>query len=231
VRSAEINLGYTTVVSPIAGRIGRSSVTEGAYVQQAQATLLATVQQLDQVYVDLTQSSTELLKLKEDVTTHRIQGASDQAPATLVLENGQDYDEAGALQFSDVTVSPATGSIVLRAIFPNSKGVLLPGMFVRARIELGAVPNALLVPQTAVTRDARGTATLFVVGEGSRATPRVVTVDRTVGINWWVTSGVSAGDHVIVEGLQRIRPGAEVQASPTGSVRGAPQTAVLSPAR
>jgi membrane fusion protein (multidrug efflux system) len=211
VQTARINLGYTRVTSPQSGRIGRSAVTEGAYVQQAQATLLATVQQLDPVYVDLTQSSAELLRLRRDLAEGRLQSAGkDSAKVKLVLEDGREYGHPGALQFADVTVDPSTGSIALRALFPNPRGELLPGMFVRARVEEGVNPEALLVPQQGVTRDQKGLPTALVVNAQSRVERRQLVTDRAVGDSWLVTAGLKAGDRVIVEGLQKIRPGQEV---------------------
>ena len=220
VQAAQINLGYTTVTSPVSGRIGRSAVTEGAYVQQAQATLLATVQQLDPVYVDLAQSSAEALRLRRDLEEGRLQSAGrGQAKARLVLEDGREYGEVGALQFADVTVDPGTGSIVLRALFPNPRAELLPGMFVRARLEQGVNPQALLVPQQAVTRDQKGVPTALVVDAQQKVERRQLVTDRAVGDAWLVTSGVQPGDRVIVEGLQKVRPGAEVKAVPAAGSR------------
>ncbi|MFT3917637.1 MAG: efflux RND transporter periplasmic adaptor subunit [Anaeromyxobacteraceae bacterium] len=221
-QQARINLGYTTVTSPIPGRIGRSQVTEGAFVQSSQATLLATVQQLDPIYVDLSQSSTEVLRLRRDVEAGRIQAAgAGAAKARLVTEDGRDYGAAGALQFADVTVDPTTGSIAMRALFPNPKGELLPGMFVRARLEEGVNPQALLVPQVAVSRDPKGNPIALVVGAEDKVERRPLVTERTVGDAWLVTSGLKAGDRVIVEGLQKVRPGAAVK--PVAA--GAPQQA------
>src|SRR5512138_3363810 len=164
VQVAQINVGYTTVTSPVSGRIGRSAVTEGAYVQAGQATLLATVQQLDPVYVDLTQSTAELLRLRRDLEAGKLQAAgAGRAKARLVTEDGREYGPEGILQFADVTVDPTTGSVALRARFPNPKGELLPGMFVRARLAEGVSPAAILVPQVAVTRDQKGLPTALVV--------------------------------------------------------------------
>ncbi len=217
VQTARINLGYTTVTSPVSGRIGRSAVTEGAYVQQAQATLLATVQQLDPVYVDLTQSSAEALRLRRDLAQGKLRSAGrGRAQVRLVLEDGHEYGLAGALQFADVTVDPSTGSIALRALFPNPHGELLPGMFVRARLDEGVNPEALLVPQQGVTRDQKGLPTALVVNAEHKVELRQLVTDRTIGDAWLVTAGLKAGDQVIVEGLQKVRPGAEVKAVPAG---------------
>ena len=217
VETARINLGYTTVTSPVSGRIGRSAVTEGAYVQQAQATLLATVQQLDPVYVDLTQSSVDALRLRRDLAEGKLQSAGrDQAKVKLVLEDGREYGRPGALQFADVTVDASTGSIALRALFPNPRGELLPGMFVRARLEEGVNPQALLVPQQGVTRDQKGLPIALVVNAERKVERRQLVTDRAVGDAWLVTGGVKAGDEVIVEGLQKVRPGAAVSPVPAG---------------
>ncbi|BDG10048.1 efflux RND transporter periplasmic adaptor subunit [Anaeromyxobacter paludicola] len=211
VQSARINLGYTDVTSPLTGRIGRAAVTEGAYAQQAQATLLATVQQLDPIYVDVTQSSAELARLRGELAAGRLSRAGGGARVKLVLEDGTEYAQAGALQFSDVTVDPGTGSVALRALFPNPKGELLPGMFVRARVEEGVEPQALTVPQSAVQRDARARATVFVVAAGDQIEAREVRLGRTVGASWVVAAGLAPGERVVVEGLQKIRPGAKVR--------------------
>jgi membrane fusion protein (multidrug efflux system) len=211
VQAARINLGYTTVTSPVRGRIGRSAVTEGAYVQQAQATLLATVQQLDPVYVDLTQSSVDALRLRRDLAEGKLESAGrDQAKVKLVLEDGREYGLPGALQFTDVTVDPSTGSIALRALFPNPRGELLPGMFVRARLDQGVNPEALLVPQQGVTRDQKGLPTALVVNAEKKVERRQLVTERAIGDAWLVTSGLKPGDQVIVEGLQKVRPGVEV---------------------
>jgi membrane fusion protein (multidrug efflux system) len=213
VEAARINLGYTTVTSPLSGRIGRSAVTEGAYVQQAAATLLATVQQLDPVYVDLTQSSADALKLRRDLAEGKLREAGRRS-ARLVLEDGREYAVPGSLQFTDVTVDPSTGSIALRALSPNPRGELLPGMFVRARIDEGVSPEAILVPQQGVTRDTRGQPVAHVVTAEERVERRPLEIARTVGDAWLVTAGLKAGDRVIVEGLQKVQPGAAVKAVP-----------------
>lgn len=212
VKSARINLGYTHVTAPISGRIGKSEVTEGAYVQQGQATLMATIQQLDPIYVDLTQSSTEVLRLRRELEAGNLVRSGDGARVRLLLEDGTVYSEVGTLQFSDVTVNPSTGSITLRAIFPNPKKELLPGMFVRAQLEEGTRPAAILVPQAAVRRDARGNASVLVVNGEGKAESRRVEAPRAVGNRWLVTEGLQPGDRVIVEGLQKVRPGAPVVA-------------------
>jgi membrane fusion protein, multidrug efflux system len=223
-QTARINLGYTTVTSPVSGRIGRSAVTEGAYVQAGQATLLATVQQLDPVYVDLTQSTSEVMKLRRDLESGKLQSAGNgRAKVRLVTEDGREYGQEGALQFADVTVDPSTGSIALRALFPNPKGELLPGMFVRARLDEGVNPQALLVPQTGVTRDQKGLPTALVVNSEKKVERRQLVTDRAVGDAWLVTAGVKPGEQVIVEGLQKVRPGALV--NPVPATGGAKQAA------
>ncbi len=218
VQGAQINIGYTTVTSPLAGRIGRSAVTEGAYVQQSQATLLATVQQLDPVYVDLTQSSADALKLRRDHAEGKLKSAGrGQARVTLVLEDGREYAIPGSLQFTDVTVDPSTGSIALRALFPNPRGELLPGMFVRARLDEGVNAEALLVPQQGVGRDQKGQPSALVVNDEQKVERRALVTERAVGDAWLVTAGLKAGDRVIVEGLQKVQPGATVKAVPAAA--------------
>jgi membrane fusion protein, multidrug efflux system len=216
--TARINLGYTTVTAPVSGRIGRAVVTEGAYVQAAQATLLATVQQIDPMFVDLTQSADEVLRMRRDLESGKLQGAGKgQARVRLVTDDGKEYAQAGTLQFADVTVDPGTGSILLRALFPNPKGDLLPGMFVRARLDEARIPQALLVPQVAVTRDQKGLPVALVVNAERKVERRPIVADRTVGSAWLVTDGIRAGDQVIVEGVQKVRPGVVVNPVPASS--------------
>lgn len=215
VDTAQINLGYTDVVSPITGRVGISQVTPGAYVQASQATLMSTVQQLDPVYVDLTQSSLEGLKLRQDVQSGRLKTSGPgAAKVSLILEDGKTYAEPGKLQFSDVTVDQATGSVTIRAVFPNPGRVLLPGMFVRARIEQGVNENAFLVPQIGVTHDQKGQAIAMVVNAGNKVEPRPLKTTGMQGPNWIVEGGLAAGDHVIVQGGEKVRPGATVKSVP-----------------
>ncbi|ONS02072.1 efflux RND transporter periplasmic adaptor subunit, partial [Burkholderia cenocepacia] len=215
VDTAQINLGYTDVVSPITGRVGISQVTPGAYVQASQATLMSTVQQLDPVYVDLTQSSLEGLKLRQDVQSGRLKTTGPgAAKVSLILEDGKTYSEPGKLQFSDVTVDQTTGSVTIRAIFPNPGRVLLPGMFVRARIEEGVNENAFLVPQIGVTHDQKGQAIALVVTAANKVEMRPLTTTGTYGQNWIVEGGLQAGDHVIVQGVDKVRPGATVKTVP-----------------
>lgn len=210
VESARINLAYTKVTSPIEGRIGKSSVTEGALVTNGQATALATVQQLDPIYVDVTQPSSDFMRLKQS----SLQKGDGSSAVELLMENGQPYPLKGTLQFSDVTVDESTGSITLRAIFPNPKHLLLPGMFVRARIDEGVQPDAILVPQQGVTRTPRGDATVLVVNDKNQVESRTVVAPQAIGDRWLITEGLKNGDRVIVSGLQKARPGTTVVATP-----------------
>jgi membrane fusion protein, multidrug efflux system len=208
--SARINLNWTRVAAPITGRIGKSSVTPGALVTASQATALATVQDLSKIYVDLTQTSAELLKLQAAFNSGKL-GRSGSAQVTLKLEDGSTYPIPGRLEFSDVTVDPTTGSVVLRAIFDNPNGVLLPGMYVRAILDKGVANNGILIPQAAVSRDPKGAAIVQVVDAKGGLAPRPVTASQTVGDKWLITSGLNVGDKVVVEGLQKVRPGAPVK--------------------
>ncbi|MCX4153377.1 MULTISPECIES: efflux RND transporter periplasmic adaptor subunit [Paraburkholderia] len=213
VDTAQINLGYTDVTSPVTGQIGVSQVTPGAYVQASAATLLATVQQLDPVYVDLTQSSLDGLKLRREVQEGRLKTSGpDAAKVSLILEDGRTYSEKGKLQFTDVTVDQTTGSVTVRAIFKNTDKVLLPGMFVRARIEEGINDNALVVPQVGITHDQKGQPTALVVNAANKVELRQLVTSGTYGSNWVVESGLKAGDRVIVQGTDKARPGQEVKA-------------------
>ena len=215
VQAARINLNYTKVMSPIAGRIGISQVTEGAYVQASAATLLATVQQLDRVYVDVTQASSELLRLKHDLANGRLKAdATGKARLKLIHENGDIYPEEGTLEVADVTVNVTTNSVTVRAIFPNPRGELLPGLFVRARLEEGTSPDAILVPQFAVSRNSKGEPTTLVVGANDTVELRVLQTSRAVGNQWLVSAGLKPGDQVIINNLQKVRPGAQVKAAP-----------------
>jgi len=215
VRTAEINLGYTRVVAPITGRIGRAEVTEGAYVQQGQATLLATIQQLNPLYIDLSQPAEEALQLKAALASGSLQkNGQSSAALTVLFNNGTAYAERGVLEFSDVTVNPSTGTVTLRGTVPNPKLDLLPGMFVRARVEEGTKPDATLVPQSVVTRDQRGQATVLVVEASDRGEVvgvRVIEASRTVGNDWLVTRGLAPGDRVILDNRQKLRPGSPVK--------------------
>lgn len=210
VESARINLAYTKVTSPISGRIGKSSVTEGALVTNGQATALATVQQLDPIYVDVTQSSNDFMRLKQE----SLQQGNNSNNVQLVMENGQPYPLKGSLQFTDVTVDESTGSITLRAIFPNPQHALLPGMFVRARIDEGTQPEAILVPQQGLTRTPQGQATVMLVDAKNQVETRNVTAPQAIGDKWLITEGLASGDRVIISGLQKVRPGVTVMAEP-----------------
>jgi membrane fusion protein (multidrug efflux system) len=215
IDTAQINLGHTEVTSPVSGQTGISQVTPGAYVQAAQATLMVTVQQLDPMYVDLTQSSLDGLKLRRQIQEGRLAtNGPNAAKVTLILEDGRVYSEQGRLQFSDVTVDPTTGSVTVRAVFPNKDRVLLPGMFVRARVEEGVNPNALVVPVQGVTHDQKGTALAMVVEKDNKVAMRPLVTSGTHGQNWVVNSGLNPGDRVIVEGIDKARPGTEVKAVP-----------------
>lgn len=213
VETARINLAYTRVTAPISGRIGRSTVTDGALATANQAQALATIQQISSMYVDVTQSSSELLTLKRNLASGLLKNSgAAQAKVKLLLEDGTPYAQTGTLKFSEVTVDQSTGSITLRAVFPNPKQTLLPGMFVRAIVEEGVSEQAMLVPQRGVSRNPKGEATALVVGAGDKVEQRVIKVVRTVGENWLVNDGLKAGDRVIVEGIQRAKPGTQVKA-------------------
>ncbi|MHA8114899.1 multidrug efflux RND transporter periplasmic adaptor subunit AcrA [Kosakonia cowanii] len=212
VENARINLAYTKVTSPISGRTGTSTVTEGALVQSGQTTALTTVQQLDPIYVDVTQSSNDFLRLKQEMANGSLKQDNGKAKVELVTNDGMKYDQSGTLEFSGVTVDQTTGSITLRAVFPNPDHTLLPGMFVRAKLEEGVNPNALLVPQQGVTRTPRGDATAMVVGEGDKVEIRNITATQAIGDKWLVTDGLKSGDRVIIEGLQKVKPGVQVKA-------------------
>jgi membrane fusion protein (multidrug efflux system) len=216
---ARVDLDFTRVTSPNAGRIGRSTVTAGALVTANQQAALATVQQLDPIYVDVTQSSAKLLSLKRDLESGKLQrAAGNTVPVQLVLEDGSLYGAEGRLAFSEVTVDQATGSVTLRAVFPNPKGDLLPGMYVRARLTQGVNRAAMLVPHAAVSRTPSGEAQVMMVNSESKVEPRSVKAEQSIGDKWVVTEGLAAGDRVIVEGLQKVKPGAPVQAQEAGSV-------------
>ena len=214
IEQANINLAYTKVMAPIAGRIGRSSVTPGALVTANQTTSLATITQLDPIYVDVTESATTLLRLKQELAAGQLQRSGpDQAKVTLLLEDGSPYGAPGILQFSEVTVDQGTGTVALRAIFPNHDHMLLPGLYVRAELHEGTNDNAILVPQQGVSRNSHGDATVMLVGPGNKAVLRIVQTTRAIGTNWLVTGGLAVGDKVITDGLQQLRPGMAVQAT------------------
>ncbi|WAC75391.1 efflux RND transporter periplasmic adaptor subunit [Roseateles sp. SL47] len=217
LQTQRINLAYTRITAPISGRIGRSSVTPGALVTSNQATVMATVQQLDPIYVDVTQSSGAMLALKRSLEKGQLKGGT--AAVKLVLDDGTVYPLAGKLQFSEVTVDPATSAVTLRAEFPNPKGDLLPGMYAKAVIEEGVIDQAVLVPQPAVTRDSTGKAIAYVVDGGGKLAQRTLKADRAIGDQWLVSSGLQAGDRLVVEGQQKARPGqaVEVKSETTGA--------------
>ncbi len=211
VKTAAINLAYTRVTSPISGRSGRSSVTEGALVTANQSTSLVTITQLNPIFVDATQPSATLLRFKRELASGQIKAAGDNtAPVQLILEDDSAFDQPGKLQFSEVSVDQGTGSVTLRAIFPNDKGLLLPGMFVQETLEEGIRQNGLLVPQRGITHDARGQATALVVGADGKVAQRNVVVDRAIGDEWLISQGLADGDRVILDGLQKVHPGVEV---------------------
>ncbi len=222
LESARINLGYTNITAPVTGRIGRSLVTVGALVTANQSNVLATIDTLDPIYVDINQSSSELLALKKALAGGQLNGGTTEtARATLVLEDGSAYPLDGTLKFSEASVDPNTGAVVLRAVFPNPKGLLLPGMYVRARIVEGVNPRAILAPQQGVSRDEKGEPTALVVDSHGIARLRVLQSSQAVGNAWLVTAGLAPGDRMIVDGLQSVQPGAPVHAVPAA----APQSA------
>jgi membrane fusion protein (multidrug efflux system) len=224
VDSSSVNLAYTRISAPISGRIGKSSVTRGALVVANQSAALATVQQLDPIYVEVTQASSEWLQLKKDIDSGRLQGGGAGTTVAIVLEDGRRYQRDGQLQFADISVDPNTGSFALRAIVPNPDNTLLPGMYVKAVLDEGVRAEALLAPQPGITRDPRGNATALVVGTDSKVEQRQVTVSRTIGDQWLVEDGLKPGDRVIIEGLQKVRPGAAVQPSEAGTTPPGPPT-------
>jgi membrane fusion protein (multidrug efflux system) len=211
LRMAQINLEYTKVLAPIDGRISRSNVTEGALVSTNQTDALASINQLDPIFVDVTQPSTDMLRLRREVASGQLSMAGpDQVKVQLTLEDGTAYGQSGALKFTEVTVDPGTGAVTMRAAFPNPENVLLPGMFVHAKLAEGVREQAILVPQQGVTRDIKGLATALVVGPGNKAELRDIKVMRSIGNQWLVESGLKVGDQVITEGVQRVKPGMEL---------------------
>ncbi len=218
INTAKINLEYTQVQAPISGRIGKSSVTAGALVTANQSQTLATIQQLDPINVDIAQSSAQLLRLKAKLKQGDLQ-AADNADVNLILEDGTVYPHSGSLRFSEVSVDENTGSVTLRAEFPNPDGILLPGMYVRAVLNAGTDPKAILVPQKAITRNTKGEAVAMVVGQDNKVESKVVTTAEVIDHQWRITSGLAVGDQLIVEGLQKIRPGAAVEAKPLSEMK------------
>jgi membrane fusion protein (multidrug efflux system) len=218
LKAAAVNLAFTRIRAPISGRIGRSLFTPGALVQTGQSSPLATIQRMDQVYVDVTQSASQLLTLRAamnggDVTSP----PPDSARVQLILPNGQVYPAEGVLRFADVTVDPTTGAVDLRATFPNPNGVLLPGLYVRARVIEGVRPQGMLAPQAGITHNERGQATALVVGPGNVVAQRIVQIDQAIGDKWVVTSGLRAGDRLIVDGLLNLYPGTRVNPRPAAA--------------
>jgi membrane fusion protein, multidrug efflux system len=235
VDTARINLNYTTIKAPIAGRVDKSSLTPGALVTASQTTALTTIRTLDPIYVDVTESATNLLNWRRAVQEGRMKVSGPSVSVRLKLDNGTLYPEAGKLVFIESNVSEATGTVGVRAIFPNPHRLLLPGMYVRAIVEEGVAPNSFLVPQRAVTRNTKGEPTAMFVGAGNKVEQRVLAVERNVGNNWLVTTGIHDGDRVIVEGTQLVRPGQVVTPvevtidENTGEVRGPKQGALSTP--
>jgi len=214
IKTAAINLAYTKVLSPITGRTGRSAVTEGALVTANQTTTLVTVTQLDPIYVDATQPTITILRLKRELASGQIKSAGDgKVPVKLLLEDGSSYDRTGILQFSEVTVDQGTGAVTLRAIFPNEASVLLPGMFVREQLEEGIRQNGILAPQQGLTHNQKGEPTALVVDADGKVQNRILTTDRAIGDTWLVTSGLNDGDRLIVRGVQKVQPGMQVTAN------------------
>jgi membrane fusion protein, multidrug efflux system len=215
IQTARINLKYTAITSPISGRIGRSSVTDGALVSAQQPMPLATVQRLNPMYVDVPQSTTDVLRLRRGLKEGRLdQNGASQKKVQLILEDGTAYPLAGTLQFRDVTVDPTTGSVILRVVFPNPKDILLPGMFVRTVVQEGVNKKTILIPQQAVSRDPKGNPFTLIVDAESKVQLRMLTLDRAIGDQWIVSSGLAQGDRVIIEGMQKVTPGASVKAVP-----------------
>lgn len=214
IQTAKINLDYTCITAPISGRIGRSSVTDGAIVTAYQATALATIQQLDPMYVDIPQSTTQVMRMQRRLADGRLHDDGDnQNKVTLLFEDDRPYPLAGRLQFRDVSVDATTGSVIVRAVFPNPQGVLMPNMFVRAMVTEGASDQAILIPQQSVSRDPKGNPQVMVVDGENKVELRNIQIERAMGSNWMVTCGLKVGDRIVVDGLQRVRPGVTVQAS------------------
>ncbi|MCS8129846.1 efflux RND transporter periplasmic adaptor subunit [Pseudomonas aeruginosa] len=227
LKTARINLEYTHVMAPIDGRISRSNVTEGALVSAQQSLELASINQLDPIYVDVTQASTEVLRLRRElVAGHLAMVGPDQVKVDLTLEDGTPYAQQGVLKFSEVTVDPSTGAVTLRAQFPNPDGLLMPGMFVHGTLVEGVRQQAVLAPQQGVSRDLKGEATAWVVAEGDKAELRHIKASRTVGNQWLVESGLKPGDRVVTEGVQRLRPGIALKPVAAGNV--APVQSIVS---
>lgn len=226
LKRAEIDLVYTKVLAPISGRIGRTAITEGALVTNGQAEPLATINQLDPIYVDVTQAARELITLRRDLVSGRLEKAGENAAkVSLTLEDGSEYLYEGKLEFSEVSVDPSTGMVTLRALFPNPDKILLPGMFVHARLLSGVKSSAILAPQQGITRNLKGEAVAMLVNAENKVEQRVVKAELAVGNRWLVSEGLNPGDRLITEGLQFIRPGVEVKAVPATNVGQGPQEA------
>jgi membrane fusion protein (multidrug efflux system) len=220
VDSTATSLAYAHISAPISGRIGKSTVTPGALVTANQTAPMATIQQLDPIYVDVSQSSREWLQLRQEIVDGRVQATGNEAPVEILLINGSRYDHDGKLQFAEVTVDPTTGNYELRALVPNPDGLLLPGMYVRAVLSEGVLAQGLLAPQQSITRDPKGNATALIVNRDGKVEPREVKVSRTVGNQWLVDGGLVAGDRIIVEGLQKVQPGMPVKAVEAAAASG-----------
>ena len=230
VRNAEINLGYSTVRAPISGQTNRSTVTAGALVTASQAEPLVTIQRLDPIYVDINQSSAELLRLRQQLSQGSL-NSSNNTKVKLKLEDGSYYPVEGRLAFSDASVNPETGTVTLRAVFPNSNHLLLPGMFATAQIVQGVIPNAILIPQAAISRTPTGQAMAMIVNAKGIVEPRPVTTVGTQGSNWIVTEGLQTGDKVIVDGVAKVKADQQVVAKPYQPQGAAPQAAPAAPAK
>lgn len=219
VESARIDLNYTRIAAPISGHIGRSTVTQGALVTASQTTALATIQQLDPIYVDITQPATTLLELKENLTSGQLKSAGKgQAEIRVMLDNGRTYPHPGTLQFSEVSVDESTGAVTLRAVVPNPEGILLPGMFVRAQLQEGVSEQALLIPQRSVTRDTQGKANALILDDEDRVLQRSLVTERSIDGQWLIRDGLHVGDRVIVDGIQKVQPGMQVKPMPVSEV-------------
>lgn len=219
VESARIDLNYTRIAAPISGHIGRSTVTQGALVTASQTTALATIQQLDPIYVDITQPATTLLELKENLTSGQLKSAGKgQAEIRVMLDNGRIYPHPGTLQFSEVSVDESTGAVTLRAVVPNPEGILLPGMFVRAQLQEGVSEQALLIPQRSVTRDTQGKANALILDDEDRVLQRSLVTERSIDGQWLIRDGLHVGDRVIVDGIQKVQPGMQVKPMPVSEV-------------
>ncbi len=215
VQSASINLKYTTITAPISGRIGKSNVTAGALVTAHQPLALATIQQMDPMYVDVTQSTADILKLRRQMHEGQlVRSGQSRQEVKLIMDNGTEYPLKGTMQFQDISVDPTTGSVILRIVFPNPDHILMPGMFVRAAVQEGIHKNAILVPQQAVSRDPKGSPLVLIVDKDGKVQQKPLTIDRAIGNEWLVSSGLEPGDRVVVEGLAKVKPGIPVKAVP-----------------